>query len=255
MATLRPQIQDAWTLTTTIPGRTMARRLPRDHRVAVILQAARAVLRERGSEQFLTSEVAERCGVSEATIYKYFKTRRELLSQVAEEWFEELLTDQPPSNPNESIHDRLYRVIWRNLWGIKREPTLTRFVLLELRADPEFRKMPAYQQNRRFAKMVMDVVEDGIQRGELRNDLPLSLIRDMIFGAIEHQTWAFLRGEGDFSIEDAASGITDVITRGIVLDPAPQAEPKLAAVIERLESVTKDLSGELAALKRKPTSK
>jgi AcrR family transcriptional regulator len=241
-------------LTTTIPGRTTARRLPRDHRVAVILQAARAVLQERGYEQFLTSEVAQRCGVSEGTIYKYFKTKRELLSQVAEEWFEELLTDQPPANPNESIHDRLYRVIWRNLWGIKREPTLTRFVLLELRADPEFRKMPAYQQNRRFAKMVMDVVEDGIARGELRNDLPLNLIRDMIFGAIEHRTWAFLRGEGDFSIEDAASGITELITRGIALAPAPPTEPKLSAVVERLESVTQELRQELAALKPKPAA-
>jgi AcrR family transcriptional regulator len=253
--TAMPHPMGACTLTTTTPPRTAARRLPRDHRVAVILQTARAVLRERGYEQFLASEVAQRCGVSEGTIYKYFKTKRELLAQVAEEWFEEFLTDESPSNPNEPIRDRLFRVIWRNLWGIKKEPALTRFVLLELRADPQFRQMPAYQQNRRFAKDVMDVIEDGIQRGELRNDLSLKLIRDMIFGAIEHQTWAYLRGEGDFSIDDAAAGITDVVTRGILLNPVPGAELKLTAVIERLESVIQDLGHELAELKQLPTAK
>ena len=84
-------------------SRPSAKRLPRDHRIASILHTARVVLRERGSEQFLTSEVAQRCGVSEGTIYKYFSTKRELLQRVAEDWFEEFLTEDPPSNPDEPI--------------------------------------------------------------------------------------------------------------------------------------------------------
>ncbi|RJF86327.1 TetR/AcrR family transcriptional regulator [Oleomonas cavernae] len=225
------------------------------------MQTARAVLRERGYEQFLTLEVAQRCGVSEGTIYKYFKSKRDLLSQVAEEWFEEQLTEGPPQNHDEPIRERLFRVVWHNLQGIKREPALTRYVLLDLRADPQFRNTPAYQQNRRFAKVVMDVVKEGISRGELRDDVPLKLIRDIIFGAIEHQTWAFLRGEGDFSVDDSAAGIADVITRGIGLaepkaPPTPPGEAGYAAAIERLEAVTRDLKAELAQLRRaKPAPK
>src|SRR5215218_11076516 len=117
------------------------------------MQTARAVLRERGSEQFLTSEVAERCGVSEGTIYKYFKTKRDLLAKVAEEWFEEFLTEEPPPSRDQPIRDRLFHVIWRNLSSIRREPVLTRFVLMELRADPHYRQMPVYEQSRRFAKL------------------------------------------------------------------------------------------------------
>ncbi|MFP1644668.1 helix-turn-helix domain-containing protein [Pontitalea aquivivens] len=70
------------------PTRTGTRRLPRDQRIAIILQDARAVLREKGYEQFLTAEVAERCNISEGTIYKYFPTKRDLLIRVAEDWFE-----------------------------------------------------------------------------------------------------------------------------------------------------------------------
>jgi AcrR family transcriptional regulator len=214
-----------------VPTRATSRRLPRDQRMATIMQTARAVLRERGSEQFLTSEVAERCGVSEGTIYKYFATKRELLIQVAEAWFEEFLVEEQPSSRERPLRDRLLRVVWHNLSLIRRERALTRFVLMELRSDPNYRTMRIYELNRRIAAQVMDVVEDGVKRGELRDDVPLKLIRDMIFGAIEHQTWAYLRGEGDFSAEDSAEGITDIVYRGI----AKQSQSSPARMPARMD--------------------
>lgn len=234
------------------PARTGTRRLPRDQRVAIIMQAARAVLRERGYEQFLTAEVAERCNVSEGTIYKYFPTKRDLLIRVAEDWFEEFLTSHPEPSLQRPIRERMFHVIWQSLETVRREPALSRFVLMELRSDPAYRTMRIYQQNRRITQSVMTVVEQGIARGELRADLPKTLLRNMIFGAIEHETWAFLRGEGDFSVEDSAEGMTDILMRGVAPQPAATAGPE-AAAIDRLERVTQALQDELAAL-RSPAS-
>jgi len=234
------------------PARTGTRRLPRDQRVAIIMQAARAVLRERGYEQFLTAEVAERCNVSEGTIYKYFPTKRDLLIRVAEDWFEEFLTSHPEPSLQRPIRERMFHVIWQSLETVRREPALSRFVLMELRSDPAYRTMRIYQQNRRITQSVMTVVEQGIARGELRADLPKTLLRNMIFGAIEHETWAFLRGEGDFSVEDSAEGMTDILMRGVAPQPAATAGPE-AAAIDRLERVTQALRDELAAL-RSPAS-
>lgn len=216
------------------------------------MQAARAVLRERGYEQFLTAEVAERCNVSEGTIYKYFPTKRDLLIRVAEDWFEEFLTSHPEPSLQRPIRERMFHVIWQSLETVRREPALSRFVLMELRSDPAYRTMRIYQQNRRITQSVMTVVEQGIARGELRADLPKTLLRNMIFGAIEHETWAFLRGEGDFSVEDSAEGMTDILMRGVAPQPAATAGPE-AAAIDRLERVTQALRDELAAL-RSPAS-
>lgn len=216
------------------------------------MQAARAVLRERGYEQFLTAEVAERCNVSEGTIYKYFPTKRDLLIRVAEDWFEEFLTSHPEPSLQRPIRERMFHVIWQSLETVRREPALSRFVLMELRSDPAYRTMRIYQQNRRITQSVMTVVEQGIARGELRADLPKTLLRNMIFGAIEHETWAFLRGEGDFSVEDSAEGMTDILMRGVAPQPAATAGPE-AAAIDRLERVTQALQDELAAL-RSPAS-
>ncbi|PSJ57791.1 TetR/AcrR family transcriptional regulator [Kumtagia ephedrae] len=226
------------------PARNAARRLPRDQRVAAILLTARAVLRERGSEQFLTAEVAERCGTSEATIYKYFPTKRDLLIQIAESWFDEFLAEDYPARASGSIRDRLYHAVWWSLSSIRREPALTRFVLMELRADPNYRSMRIYQQNREVVGRVMTVIEDGRDKGVLRADLSRKLVRDMIFGAIEHQTWAYLRGEGDFSVDESAEQITEVILRGI--SASAPSSGSLSDAVAMLEQVTASLKKQSA---------
>src|SRR5690606_5499470 len=128
------------------------------------------------------------------------------------------------------------------------EPALTRFVLMELRADPNYRNMRVFEQNRQITTYVMDVVEEGVRRGELRGDFSMKLVRNMIFGGIEHQTWAFLRGEGDFSIEESAEGITDVVLRGIGTSSLQQ-RVDMNEALSRLENVTSALQEGLTGLK------
>jgi AcrR family transcriptional regulator len=219
-------------------ARPATRRLPRDQRVAAILQTARVVLRERGFENFLTLEVAERCGVSEGTIYKYFASKRDLLIKVSEDWFDEFLDDDYAERTSGSLRERLFHVIWRSLSVVKREPVLTRFVLLDLRSDPNYRNLRIYEQNREIVARVTRVIKDGMASGEIRGDIPLTLVRDMVFGGIEHQTWAYLRGEGDFSVEASAEGLTDVLLRGIGAPAAaPPAPDALTQAVARLEAI------------------
>lgn len=222
-----------------------SRRLSKDKRVAEIMQIARAVLRERGSEQFLTAEVAERCGISEGTIYKYFASRRDLLIQVAEQWFEEFLEEEHPHDRDLPFRERLLQVIRKNLTIIRAEPSLTRFLLADLRADPSYRSMRIYEQNRQVAKGITNIIQDGIAHGDLRPDVQVRIVRNMIQGCIEYQIWSYLRGEGDFSVEQSAQGITDIIVRGIAAGHAPA--PDLGDAVARLEAVASRLDARLAA--------
>jgi len=64
--------------------------------------------------------------------------------------------------------------------------------------------------------------------------LPLPLIRDLIFGGIEHYTWSFLRGERELEIDEAADAIAEILYRGL-----SQGEPSDATkALDRLEQVT-----------------
>jgi len=60
----------------TASARRIVVRLPRARREQDILDAAHAVFEERGYEAAAVSEIADRAGVVEGTVYKYFESKR-----------------------------------------------------------------------------------------------------------------------------------------------------------------------------------
>lgn len=221
-----------------------APRLSADLRAAGIIAAARQELAEKGYEEFLPASVAQRHGISEATIYRYFATKRELLIKVAEEWFEELLASEPVLEPGQDIFERLRLVIHYSLGVIVSHPALTRFLLQELRPDPEYRSMRAYALNKRFTANVSAVVNEAIAAGLCRPGISPALVRDLIFGGVEHQAWSYLRGEGDFDVDAAADGIASVIIHGISAGQVSD-QTLLAPLVAKLEADADSLRDEL----------
>lgn len=198
-------------------------RLRPDERIAELIAASRTLLAEVGYERFMPAEVARRCGVSEATVYRYFPTRRDLLIRVAETWFDEILVAlEPGVAQHDTTYDQLRYVVRYAVEVVRREPTLTRYILNELRPDPHFRGTSIHRLNRRFTGVVSQVLGDAVARGDFRDDVGVDLLRDLIFGGIEHQAWAYLRGEGDFPIDRTTDGITTVIYRGMAADPTTE---------------------------------
>ena len=74
------------------PLRRVTQRLPQERRVADILAAARQVIAEKGYENVLMSDIADRAGIVEGSLYRYFESKQDLLTKVADDWFEEVLT-------------------------------------------------------------------------------------------------------------------------------------------------------------------
>jgi hypothetical protein len=105
-----------------------------------------------------------------------------------------------------------------------------------------------YRLNRRFTSTVRRVIEDGKAKGIFRVDCSPSLVRDMVFGSLEHSTWAYLRGRGDFSVDETANSIADIIYRGLSVVPPGLPETAKAA-IERMEAHAKVLNEDIQLLK------
>jgi TetR/AcrR family fatty acid metabolism transcriptional regulator len=231
----------------TKAGNAGSDRLSADVRIAEIVGAARQELADRGYQDFLPSNVARRCGVSEATIYRYFSTKRDLLIKVAEEWLEELLAIEPEIGQDQDIFTRLQLAIQYSLGVVLKHPSLTRFLLQELRPDPEYRSMRAFELNKRFTAHIVTLVNDAIAGGLCRPSISPALVRDLIFGGVEHQAWSYLRGEGGFDAQAAADGIATVILRGISAGPADGA--MFAPLVAKLESDADAMRQELGRLR------
>src|SRR3954470_15169027 len=72
-------------------ARRQVNRLPPERRIADIMMAAKAVFTEKGYDEALISDIAERAGVVEGSIYRFFTNKRALLVRVIEHWYEEML--------------------------------------------------------------------------------------------------------------------------------------------------------------------
>lgn len=220
-------------------------RLSRDDRTREILAASRKLLARKGYEAFVTSEVAEMCQISEGTIYRYFPTKRDLLIRVAEDWFAEIIGNEPRTPKSQGTEARLRHFIAHCLAVMRNEPALTRFILIELRSDPAYRAMRVFELNRRFTSKVVEVLRDAVASGEIAGDVPLSLLRDMIFGGLEHATWAALRGESAFPGDDVAAGIARVVFRGTAVHPATARYDELDSAIARLDGIAARLAAQV----------
>src|SRR4051812_7963068 len=223
--------------------RRRVHRLSREKRMADIMETAREVFCAKGYNEAVISEIAEKVGIVEGTIYRYFPTKRDLLIEVMEDWYEEMLADYDQQLKGiAGTRNRLRFMIWRHLTVMHEEPVLCRLMMGEVRAGADYRRTAVYDLNRRYTQRTIAIIKEAVASGEFRADVPVTIVRDMIYGGIEHHCWAYLRGEGDFSPDRAADDILAIIFRGLAADePRDTATQisRLEAVVGRLESATK----------------
>jgi TetR/AcrR family transcriptional regulator, fatty acid metabolism regulator protein len=218
-------------------------RLPRDARVADIMRAARTIFCAKGYADSSTAEIAAQAGMVEGTLYRYFATKRDLLTKVVEAFYESIFADYEQQLQGvRGTWNRLRFMIWKHLSVMHTEPDMCRLIVHELRPWPQYRQSSIFTLNQRYTQSTLAVIREGIDNGEFRDDVPLRIVRDMIFGGAEHHTWAHLRAEGAFAPDAAADAITNLIYQGL----ARSGRGKAAAVdtsVNRLERAVQRLEG------------
>ena len=172
-------------LATTRRGGTSARS---EQRMRDILRVGREVFAEKGYERATTTEIAQRLGVSEATVFTYFHGKRELCVRVIADWYDEIIAamegGMPPDRPAREqlayfvrTHLRLFLIQGTGLCAL---------VLSEGRSKGQDFAEAFQPLQRRYTAPLMDLLARGRERGEIRQDLPLRLMRALVLGPVEH---------------------------------------------------------------------
>ncbi len=211
----------------------------RERRSEEILNAARELFCERGYDGTAMVDIATAIGVVEGTVYKYFDSKRGLLLSVLEHWYAQMFGDYARDLAGVSgARARLRLLIWRHLRSVQEHPALCRLMFREFRGDSAYPNSHVYALNRRYTDFLVDVLRDGAASGEFRADLPLNLLRDLVYGGIEHHAWAYLCGHGALDIDSIAEQLTGVLCDGVGRpDPNDLGREtrRLARIAKRLE--------------------
>ena len=258
MTDLRPALRLAATDQTMVRGdmgmnsalrdsEPLTWRRRKDHRPQEILTAARQLIEEEGAAATSMARIAKLAGVSEATVYKYFASKQDLVNRVLAEWatpFVERLTAELPHISG--IRSQLTLIDIRFLRSIEETPKLHRVFYQELRWS-NYRGSELHRLNRRFAHSVVDVIEKASATGDLRDGVNPTMMRDMLFGGLEHiaMRTSFIGRALDVEAEAAnyvelmLSGRlkpeTDPIAPTKTLEPIAASLDRLAGLIDKME--------------------
>lgn len=187
-----------------------------EHRAPELLAAARALFEERGYRDTSMAEIAGSAGVSEATAYKYFRSKQNLMHAVICDWMEPAIgTLEREVAAASGAGAKLEVIAARHLGEIARTPGLHRVVYRELRwAD--YYGSPLHRLNQRYTGIVLRVIEDGIASGELRADADAELTRDLFFGGLEHVGWRTVLAGRPLDLGETAAVFTRQIMGGLL---------------------------------------
>ncbi len=185
-------------------------------------------------------------GDSYRRIYRFFSNKRDLIEKVVEQWYVETLQEYSAQFVGiRGVRNQLRFIIHHHLNSIKKEPALSRIVFLELRPAENYRSSRIFTLNQAYTQRVVEVVRAAVASGEFRSEVSATLVRDMIFGGIEHRVWAFLRNEGDFHAVQTADAITDFICAALSAG-RPETADAMDTALSRIETTAERFERMLA---------
>ncbi|NMG55187.1 TetR/AcrR family transcriptional regulator [Aromatoleum aromaticum] len=215
-------------------------RLPRDRRAEEIEAAAREVFCELGFEASSTAEIAARAGVAEGTLYKHFQNKRALLFRVLETWYRSMLADfESHLAVIHGARNKIHYIVLRHLRSLKENADLARLSYHEVRHSGDYYQSKLYEFNREYTQVFIEACREGMRAGELRDDVPLGLLRDLVFGGVDHLISGYLFNGRELDVDVAATNLVALVFNGIgtpAQEPGVELLQRFEGLVERMES-------------------
>jgi AcrR family transcriptional regulator len=188
-----------------------ARGRPRSEKArTAILAAAAGLLLDRGLAAVSMDAVAERAGVSKATIYRWWPTKESLaLDALYAEW----AAAGPPPRDTGSLRGDLLALLrpWARLASSRPYGRVIAALLTQVQTDPAF--AAEYQQ--RVVEPRRDqaraIVRRAAERGEIASGTKVEVVLDLLYGPLYHR---LLHGHARLSDKFVAD-VIDVVLDGI----------------------------------------
>ncbi|KXB05212.1 hypothetical protein AKJ49_01240 [candidate division MSBL1 archaeon SCGC-AAA382A03] len=174
-----------------------------------IVEATLDLVGEKGIGSLGTSQIADRVGFSEAAIYKHFSSKKEVIRATIQTAGKNLIETLTGSIKNVDTDDnlvKLKKVFESHMKFIGDYPGITRLLFSdEIHFNEEDLRNDLFNIVTRYRSIIKDLLEQGIEKGQVRNDLDLDSAFTFYFGMIQSQILFWSLTGGEESLEDQAS--------------------------------------------------
>lgn len=201
-----------------------------------IRAAADRCFRESGFET-TGAEIARRAGVVEGTVFLHYRNKLGLLTAVTRDFYDLLQTEAEAVRalPGETV-ERFRRLV--DGWASRMETDWDLISVFVQRAQiaPDSEVADTVRTlGRRYTRLFVGVINDLKAAGLLNPDVPSSLLRDMIFGTLEHTARGQRSAGKPIRTRGVAQQLIDLLLAGATPPAAP--DDRLAVIEAKLDEV------------------
>ena len=192
----------------------MSIEIDHNNRKKIILQKALLLFAEQGYASVTFQKIADNCGMSRTTLYRYFKDKREILNESIHNFFSPLLEKQRiiAAQKNRSAHDKLTEVLETTIDSLFTERTLLKKILeylLTRRTTGEEINSKIIRHTWTLRLLMHRLLLEGIKNGEFHS-FNLRIANNLLYSQLETLTFRLIMLE-DTDREETSEMLKNIL--------------------------------------------
>lgn len=181
-----------------------------------IIDAAIRVFARNGYYNSRVSDIAKEAGIAAGTIYLYFKTKDEILVTLFREQMAGFVARlRKAISVEPDALRKLRRLIALHFQVLESNPDLAEVVQVELRQGNKFFRGASAHEVAAYFALIASVLEEGVEAGLFRKDLPIKVATKLLFGALDQMTTSWVLGKRRYRLSETADAVADIFLRGV----------------------------------------
>jgi TetR/AcrR family transcriptional regulator, fatty acid metabolism regulator protein len=183
-----------------------------------IMEAAVRAFARKGYHACRVGEIAEEAGVAYGLVYHYFGSKEEVLESIFRDtWTQMLARIKEVAESGEPANEQVRKVTALVLRTWRRDPDLVRVLVREVTRSTEQLQRQIDEIGHAY-NALEQIVANGQETGEFRNDLNSKIAATIFYGALEEVLTGWVMGqlpEGDEDIAKAEQDLTGLLCDGL----------------------------------------
>jgi len=183
-----------------------------------IIDAAGTLIFKYGSEHLTVKRIAEEVGISEAAIYRHFKSKKSILSFLLSHIEEALLRDISPESAGTGpvTLDTIEKIIRTHFSKISMRKGISFQVIAEIISlgDRKLNKQ-ASKTIDNYISRLNELLTDGLRDGAVRQDIDLEAAATLLFTLIQGLVNIWALSEGSFNLIEKFSSLWRIYREGV----------------------------------------
>ena len=112
--------------------------------------------------------------------------------------------------------NKLRKLIWSHINVYATNRVFAKILLIEVRSHNDYYHSDTYELVKVYSGVILEILEEGVLNREIRDDIPVKLIRQIILGSIEQVCLTGITFDRTIDPDALTEDICEILFNGII---------------------------------------